>query len=470
MVKKIKTELVVLGSGPGGYAAAFRASDLGKKVVLIEQYKTIGGVCLNVGCIPSKVLLHVAKVVEDAHDIAPFCVGFSKLNLDIGKICEWKKSVVKKLTSSLEMMAKQRHVELIVGYGKFTSSNELCIDNDEKTVIHFEKAIIAVGSKPVELPFIPDDPRVMNATDALELENVKGHLLVIGGGIIGLEMATVYHALGGKISVVEQMDQIISGADVDIVKPLYQRIQKRYNEILLKTSVKKVEAKEDGLYVTFEGENAPKQTRKYDRILMAIGRCPNGKLIDVEKAGVKVDDKGFIGVDSQMRTNISHIYAIGDVVGQPMLAHKATYEGRLAAEAITGKKHYNDARCTPSVSYTDPEVAWVGLTEKKAKKQGIKYEKYVFPWAASGRALSLGRSEGFTKLLFNENGTVIGGGIIGVNAGDLISEISLAIEMGCNAEDVALTIHPHPTLSETIMMACEMFEGTITDLVLPKKK
>lgn len=469
-MKEIKTELVVLGSGPGGYAAAFRANDLGKKVILIERYGTIGGVCLNVGCIPSKALLHVAKVIEDAYDIAPFFVGFGELNLDISKICEWKKSVVKKLTSGLEMMAKQRNVELVKGYGKFISSNELSIDNDENTVIHFEQAIVAVGSKPIKLPFVPDDPRVMNSTDALELEDVNGHLLVIGGGIIGLEMAAVYYALGGTISMVEQMDQIIPGADVDIVKPLYQRIQKRYNEIFLKTSVKKVEAKEEGLYVTFEGENAPKQLRKYDRILMAIGRSPNGKLIDIEKAGVKVDNQGFIGVDNQMRTNISHIYAIGDVVGQPMLAHKATYEGRLAAEVITGKKYYNDANCIPVVSYTDPEVAWVGLTEKKAKKQGINYEKCLFPWVASGRALSLGRSEGFTKLLFNEHGTVIGGGVIGVNAGDLISEIALAIEMGCNAEDVALTIHPHPTLSETIMMTCEMFEGTITDLILPKKK
>ena len=470
MAKELKTEVVVLGSGPGGYTAAFRANDLGKKVVLIEQYETIGGVCLNVGCIPSKALLHVAKVVDDAHDMAPFGMGFGKLNLDISKIRTWKESVVKKLTIGLKMMAQKRKVEIITGYGKFTSSNELSIDNDEKTVIHFEQAIIAVGSKPVKFPFIPDDPRVMDSTDALELEDVKGHLLVIGGGIVGLEMATVYHALGGKISVVEQMDQIIPGADADIVKPLYQRIQKRYNEILLKTSAKKIEAKERGLYVTFEGENSPKQTQKYDRILMAMGRCPNGKLIDAEKAGVKVDDRGFIEVDNQMRTNVSHIYAIGDVVGQPMLAHKATYEGRLAAEVIAGKKHYNNARCIPAVSYTDPEVAWVGLTENGVKKEGIKYEKGIFPWSASGRALSLGRNEGFTKLLFDENGTVIGGGVVGVNAGDLISEVALAIEMGCDAEDVALTIHPHPTLSETIMMTCEIFEGTITDLIHLKKK
>lgn len=470
MAKEIKTDVVVLGSGPGGYAAAFRVADLGKTVVLVEQYETIGGVCLNMGCIPSKALLHVAKVVDDAYNIASFGVDFSKPKLDISKIYEWKEGVVKKLTSGLKMMAKQRKVEIVTGYGKFTSSNKLSIDNKEKTVIHFEQAIIAVGSQPLKLPFIPDDPRVMDSTDALELEEVEGHLLVIGGGIIGLEMATVYHALGGKISIVERMDQIILGADADVVKPLYQRIQKCYNEILLKTSVKKVEAKEDGLYVSFGGENAPKQPKKYDRILVAVGRSPNGKLIDAGKAGVKVDDRGFIAVDNQMRTNVSHIYAVGDVVGQPMLAHKATYEGRLAAEVIAGKKHCNDARCIPAVAYTDPEVAWVGLTENEAKKEGIKYEKGVFPWVASGRALSLGRSEGFTKLLFDENGTVIGGGVVGVNAGDLISEIALAIEMGCDAEDVALTIHPHPTLSETIMMACEMFEGTITDLIPPKRK
>ncbi|AIT63636.1 dihydrolipoyl dehydrogenase [Coxiella burnetii] len=472
MTKEIKTEVVVLGSGPGGYAAVFRAADLGKKVVLVERYETIGGVCLNVGCIPSKALLHVAKVIDDAKDMSSFGIDFGKAALEIEKIRSWKENVVKKLTGGLKMMAKQRKVEIITGYGKFSSSNELAVENKEKSVtkIKFDQAIIAVGSLPVKLPFIPDDPRIMDSTGALELEDVKGHLLVLGGGIIGLEMATVYHALGTKISVVEMMDQLIPGADADVVKPLHQRIQKRYEEILLKTKVTKIEPKKDGLYVTFEGENAPKEPKKYDRILVAVGRSPNGKLIDAEKAGVKVDDKGYIAVDKQMRTNVSHIYAIGDVVGQPMLAHKATYEGRLAAEVIAGKKHYNDARCIPAVAYTDPEVAWVGLTEAQAKEKGIKYEKGVFPWAASGRALSLNRSEGSTKLLFDEKGTVIGGGIVGVNAGDLISEVALAIEMGCDAEDVGLTIHPHPTLSETVMMACEMFEGTITDLIPPKKK
>ena len=472
MAKEIKTEVVVLGSGPGGYTAAFRAADLGKKVVLIEQYETIGGVCLNVGCIPSKALLHVAKVIDDARDIASFGVNYDNSKLDISKIREWKESIVKKLTSSLKTMAKRRMVEIVTGYGKFISSHALFIDydNKEKIIIHFEQAIIAVGSQPVKLPFIPDDPRVMDSTNALELEDVKGHLLIVGGSTIGLEMATIYYALGGKISVVERMNRIIPRADADIVKPLYQRVQKRYNEILLKTSVKKVEAKEDGLYVTFEGENAPKQPQKYDRILVAAGRCPNGKLIDAENAGIKVDNRGFITVDNQMRTNVSHLYAIGDVVGQPMLAHKATYEGRLAAEVIANKKYYNDARCIPTIAYTDPEVALVGLTEDEAKKEGIKYGKSVFPWTASGRALSLGRSEGFTKLLFDENGKVIGGSVVGVNAGDLISEIALSIEMGYSAEDIALTIHPHPTLSETIMMACEMFEGTITDLIPIKKK
>ncbi len=471
MTNEITTELVVLGSGPGGYAAAFRAADLGKKVVLVERFDSIGGVCLNVGCIPSKALLHVAKVIDDAEEAAPFGVDFGKPKIDVEKVRDWKNKVVSKLTGGLKMMAKQRKVDVVTGYGKFIDANHLEVDNGkDKKTIKFDEAIIAVGSLPVKLPFIPEDPRIIDSTGALELEDVKGHMLVLGGGIIGLEMATVYHALGAKISIVEMMDQIIPGADADIVKPLYQRISKRYESILLKTSVTKVEAKKDGLYVTFEGENAPDKPQKFDRILVSVGRRPNGKRIDAEKAGVNVDDRGFIAVDNQMRTNVSNIYAIGDVVGQPMLAHKATYEGRLAAEVVAGKKHFNDARCIPSVAYTDPEVAWVGLTENEAKKQNIKYEKGVFPWMASGRALSLGRSEGSTKLLFDEHGTVIGGGIVGVNAGDLISEVALAIEMGCDAEDVALTIHPHPTLSETVMMATEMYEGTITDLIPPKKK
>lgn len=467
MGKEIKTEVVVLGSGPGGYAAAFRAADLGKKVLLVERYETMGGVCLNVGCIPSKALLHVAKAIDDTHNMVSLGISFSELKLDIEKILGWKESIIKKLTSGLKMMAKQRKVGVFTGFGKFTDVNKITVESKEKIIIHFEKAIIAVGSLPIKLPFIPEDPRIIDSTNALELEDVKAHLLVLGGGIIGLEMAMVYHALGAKISIVERMDQIIPGADIDVVKPLYQRIQKLYEAVLLKTNVTKVEAKKDGLYVTFEGENTPKEPQKYDRILVAVGRMPNGKLIDAEKAGVQVDERGYITVDKQMRTNVSHIYAIGDVAGQPMLAHKATYEGRLAAEVIANeKKHYNDARCIPVVVYTDPEVAWVGLTENEAKKESIKYKKGVFPWAASGRALSLNHhSGGLTKLLFDENGRVIGGGIVGTNAGDLISEVALAIEMGCNAEDLALTIHPHPTLSETVMMACEMYEGTITDLI-----
>jgi len=471
MANEIKTELVVLGSGPGGYAAAFRAADLGKKVVLVERFDSIGGVCLNVGCIPSKALLHVAKVIDDAEEAAPFGVDFGKPKIDANKVRDWKNKVVSKLTGGLKMMAKQRKVDVVTGYGKFIDANHIEVDNGkDKQIINFEEAIIAVGSLPVKLPFIPEDPRIIDSTGALELEDVNCRMLVLGGGIIGLEMATVYHALGAKVSIVEMMDQIIPGADADVVKPLYQRISKRYESILLKTSVTKVEAKKDGLYVTFEGDSAPGKPQKFDRILVAVGRRPNGKLIDAEKAGVNVDDRGFIAVDNQMRTNVSNIYAIGDVVGQPMLAHKATYEGRLAAEIIAGKKHFNDVRCIPSVAYTDPEVAWVGVTENQAKQENIKYEKGVFPWMASGRALSLGRSEGVTKLLFDEHGTVIGGGIVGVNAGDLISEVALAIEMGCDAEDIALTVHPHPTLSETVMMATEMYEGTITDLIPPKKK
>lgn len=469
MIKEITTELVVIGSGPGGYAGAFRAADLGKKVVLVERYENIGGVCLNVGCIPSKALLHAAKVIDDAEEMAPFGIKFAPPAIDITKVRDWKNSVIKKLTGGLKMMSKQRQVEIVTGHAKFTSPNEVLVDNgQEQTRISFKEAIIAVGSVPVKLPFIPEDKRIMDSTGALELADVSGHLLIIGGGIIGLEMATVYHALGAKISIVEMMDQIIPGADADVVKPLYQRIQKRYEKILLKTSVTQVDAKPDGLYVTFKGEGAPTEPQRFDRILVAVGRKPNGKLIDAEKAGVKVDDRGFIAVDKQMRTNVPHIFAIGDVVGQPMLAHKSTYEGRLAAEVVAGKKHFNDARCIPSVAYTDPEVAWVGVTESQAN--GIHYRKAVFPWMASGRALALNRSEGFTKLLFDEHGKVIGGAIVGVNAGELIAEVGLAIELGCHAEDLALTIHPHPTVSETIMLTAEVFEKTVTDLYLPKDK
>ncbi len=468
----IQTEVVVLGSGPGGYTAAFRAADLGKKVVLIEK-DAIGGVCLNVGCIPSKALLHAAKVIDEAKEMSTHGVQFSKPGIDAKKLSEWKNSVVKKLTGGLSMLAKQRKVEVVYGEGKFTSPNAITVTTSEgKTqTIEFQQAIIAAGSRPVSLPFLPQDERIIDSTGALELNEIPGSMLVIGGGIIGLEMATVYHELGTAITVVELMDQIIPGADNDVVMPLYKRIKQKYKNIYLKTKVTKVEAKKDGLYVTFEGENAPQQPEKFDRILCAVGRRPNGDQLDAAKAGVRVDDRGFIAVDKQQHTNVPHIFAIGDITGNPMLAHKAIPEGRVAAEVIAEFKHYFDPKCIPSVAYTDPEVAWVGVTENEAKAKGIKYGKGVFPWAASGRSLSLGRSEGSTKLMIDEEShRVIGAGIVGPNAGELMGEIALAIEMGCDVDDLALTIHPHPTLSETIVMAAEVFEGTITDLYLPRKK
>lgn len=472
MSSVIQTEVVVLGSGPGGYSAAFRAADLGKKVTLIERYDVIGGVCLNVGCIPSKALLHGAKVIDEAKEMSEYGIDFGKPKIDLSKLRNWKNKVVSRLTGGLAMLAKQRKVTVINGTGLFVSPNEIEVTGKEgKQTIRFENAIVAVGSRTVKLPFIPEDPRILDSTSALELEQTDCRMLVIGGGIIGLEMATVYHALGAKISVVELMDQIIPGADRDVVMPLQKRIEKRYEKIMLKTKVTKVEAKKDGLYVTFEGENAPDKPEKYDRILVAVGRRPNSDKIDAQKAGLKINDRGFIEVDKQMRTNVPNIYAIGDVVGNPMLAHKAVPEGRLAAEVICGKKHYFDPACIPSVAYTDPEVAWVGVTENEAKAKGLQYGKGVFPWAASGRSLSMGRDEGLTKLIFDEKThRIIGAGIIGPNAGELISEMALAIEMGCDAEDIALTIHPHPTLSESIMMASEIYEGTITDLYMPKKK
>jgi dihydrolipoamide dehydrogenase len=472
MSNDLQTEVVVLGSGPGGYTAAFRAADLGKKVILIERYESLGGVCLNVGCIPSKALLHAAKVIDEAHEVSAYGIDFGKPKIDPKKLRDWKNKVVTKLTGGLKMLAKQRKVEIVSGVGKFVSSNEILVEGEKgKQKIRFEQAIIAAGSRPVKLPFLPDDPRIIDSTGALELEETTGKLLVIGGGIIGLEMATVYHALGAEITIVELMDQIIPGADKDIVTPLYKRIQKRYQAILLKTKVTKVEAKKDGLWVTFEGENAPEKPEKFDRILCAVGRRPNGDQIAADKAGVKVDERGFIAVDKQLRTNVPHIYAIGDVVGNPMLAHKAIPEGRVAAEVISGLKHYFDPKCIPSVAYTDPEVAWVGMTENEAKAKGIQYGKGVFPWAASGRSLSLGRDEGLTKLIIDEKThRVIGGAAVGPNAGELVAEMGLAIEMGCDVEDISLTIHPHPTLSETVAMAAEVFEGTITDLYLPKKK
>ncbi len=469
----IETDVAVLGSGPGGYSAAFRAADLGLKVVLIERYDNIGGVCLNVGCIPSKALLHAAKVIEEAEDMSNYGIGFSKPKLDIKKLHTWKESVVTRLTGGLKALAKQRKVEIVHGYGKFISSNQIEVEGEKgKTTVSFKHAIIAAGSLPVNLPFIPEDKRIIDSTGALELRQTKGDMLIIGGGIIGLEMATVYNALGADISVVEFMDQLMPGADKDLVKPLHKHVEKNYKAIMLKTKVTKVEAKKDGIWVTFEGDNAPKdQSVRYDQVLVAVGRKPNGALIGAENAGVKIDERGFIPVDNQQRTNVPHIYAIGDVVGQPMLAHKAVPEGRIAAEVIAGKKHYFDPKVIPSVAYTDPEVAWTGVTETQAKEQGINYDKGVFPWAASGRALSVNRPEGMTKMIFDaDSHQVIGAGIVGPNAGELISEVSLAIEMGCDAEDLSLTIHPHPTLSESVMMATEIFEGTITDLYMPKKK
>jgi dihydrolipoamide dehydrogenase len=471
MSQNIKADVVVLGSGPGGYTAAFRAADLGKKVVLIERYSNIGGVCLNVGCIPSKALLHSAEVIRQAEASSAHGIDFGKPKIDLKKIKGWKDGIVSKLTGGLKMLAKQRKVEIIEGYGKFISSTEIVVDGEKgKISVQFESAIIAVGSEPVKLPFVPEDPRIFDSTGALDLVDTQGEMLVLGGGIIGLEMATVYGALGSKITVVEMMNQIIPGADADLVKPL-QKQMSSYTDFWLETKVTKVEAKKDGIYVTFEGKNAPSIPKKFDRVLVAVGRRPNGSAIDADKAGVKVDERGFIPVDKQMRTNVPNIFAIGDVVGNPMLAHKALAEGRVAAEVIAGMKHFFDPITIPSVAYTDPELAWAGVTEKEAKERGIKYDKGVFPWAASGRALSMARSEGFTKVIFDkETNTIIGAGIVGTHAGDLIAEACLAIEMRCDAEDIALTIHPHPTLSETIAMATEAFEGTITDLYMPKKK
>jgi dihydrolipoamide dehydrogenase len=469
----LHAEVLVLGAGPGGYSAAFRAADLGKQVVLVERWPTLGGVCLNVGCIPSKALLHAAKVVEEAHEMAANGVGFGAPTIEIDRLRGWKDGIVKRLTGGLSGLAKARKVTVVQGVGAFASLNQLIVTEKSgatKTV-SFERAIIAAGSEPVTLPFIPhSDPRVIDSTGALALDDVPKRLLVLGGGIIGLEMATVYHALGAKVTIVELMDQIIPGADKDVITPLMKRIDKQYEAIYLKTKVTKVEATPEGLVAHFEGGKAP-ATDIFDKILVAVGRRPNGKLIGAENAGVKVDERGFIVVDKQMRTNAPHIFAIGDIVGQPMLAHKAVHEGHVAAEVAAGKNSVFDAKVIPSVAYTDPEVAWVGLTENEARAQGAKYGKGVFPWAASGRSLSLGRDEGVTKLLFDEaTHRLIGCGIVGPNAGELVAEAALAIEMGADAEDIALTIHAHPTLSETIGMAAEMYEGTITDLIAPKKK
>jgi dihydrolipoamide dehydrogenase len=470
-------EVLVLGAGPGGYTAAFRAADLGKKVVLVDRRTTLGGVCLNVGCIPSKALLHAAKVIDEAADFGQHGITFNGAGapvVDLDRLRGWKDGVVKRLTGGLAQLARQRRVTVVIGTGTFASPNQLVVDladGDGTKVVTFEQAIIAAGSEAVTLPFIPHaDPRVIDSTGALELGGIPKRLLVLGGGIIGLEMATVYHALGAKVTVVELMDQIIPGADRDIVTPLHKRIEKRYEAIHLKTKVTQVEARPDGLVVTFEGAKGP-ATDSFDRLLVAVGRRPNGRAIGAENAGVRVDERGFIPVDRQMRTNVMHIFAIGDIVGQPMLAHKATHEGKVAAEVAAGHNRVFDAKCIPSVAYTDPEVAWAGVTENEAKANGVKYGKGSFPWAASGRSLSLGRDDGLTKVLFDEaTGRLIGCGIVGPNAGDLIAEAALGIEMGADAEDIGLTIHPHPTLSETIAMAAEMFEGSITDLIAPKRR
>ncbi len=468
----VHAEVVVLGSGPGGYTAAFRAADLGKKVVLIEKDSSLGGVCLNVGCIPSKALLHSAKVITEAEEMAEHGISFSKPEVDLNKLRDWKESVVKQLTGGLGGLAKARKVQVVNGYGTFTGPNMIEVDNNgEKSTVSFDQCVIAAGSEPVTLPFIPhDDPRVIDSTGALELEDVPERLLVLGGGIIGLEMATVYDALGSRVTIVEFMDQIIPGADKDVVKPLHKRIEGRYEAILTKTKVTAVKATDAGLEVTMEGPKG-EVVDTFDKVLVAVGRRPNGAKVNAAAAGVAVDERGFIAVDSQQRTGVPHIFAIGDVVGQPMLAHKAVHEGKVAAEVAAGHKRHFDARVIPSVAYTDPEVAWVGVTETQAKAEGMKVGKGVFPWAASGRSLSLGRSEGLTKLIFDEESErVIGAGIVGPNAGDLIAEVALAIEMGADAVDLGHTIHPHPTLSETVNFAAEMFEGTITDLMPPRKK
>lgn len=469
MTKKV--DLVVLGSGPGGYTAAFRAADLGLSVILVERYPTLGGVCLNVGCIPSKALLHLAKVVAEAEDSAAHGIEFGKPKINSAKMVAFKNSIIKKLTGGLSALAKQRKVEVLVGEGKFLSPNTIeVVDGKNKQTVEFKNAIIAVGSESVNLPFIPEDKRIFSSTGALNLKDIKGDLLVLGGGIIGLEMATVYSALGVKVTVVEFLDQLIPAADLDLVQVLQKRMQKKGVTFLLKTKVTKVEAKKEGLFVTMEGEHATSKPLCFQQMLVAVGRKPNGNKINAEKAKIKVDDKGFIPTDAQKRTNVEHIFAIGDVVGQPMLAHKAIPEGKVAAEVISGKKHYFDPLCIASVAYTDPEVAWVGLTEKEAKEKGINYAKATFPWVASGRALSVGREEGMTKLLFcPKTKRLLGAGFVGVNAGELVAEAALAIEMGSDVEDIALTIHPHPTLSETFALAAEMFEGTITDLYLPKR-
>lgn len=466
-------DVLVLGAGPGGYSAAFRSADLGMNTILIERYSTLGGVCLNVGCIPSKALLHTAQVLEEAQHMGEHGIAFAKPKIDLDKLRAHKAGVVGKLTGGLAGMAKGRKVKTVQGVGSFLSANHLEVTaaDGSKQVIQFNKAIIAAGSQPVHLPFIPDDPRIVDSTGALELPFIPKRMLIIGGGIIGLEMATVYSALGARLDVVEMLDGLMQGADRDLVKVWQKRNAPRFDNIMLKTKTVGVEATKKGILVTFEGEQAPKEPQLYDMVLVSVGRTPNGKKIGAEKAGVSVTDRGFIPVDKQMRTNVPNIFAIGDVVGQPMLAHKAVHEAHVAAEAAADEKAFFDARVIPSVAYTHPEVAWVGLTEDQAKDQGIKVGKAVFPWAASGRAIANNADDGFTKLLFDEETKrVVGGGIVGMNAGDLIGEVCLAVEMGADAVDIGKTIHPHPTLCESVGMAAEVYKGVCTDLPAQKKK
>ena len=472
MSNSIQAQVVVIGAGPGGYTAAFRAADLGLNVVLVEKYSTLGGVCLNVGCIPSKALLHSAKVIDEAKSMESHGVSFGEPSIDIDKIREYKDGVVGQLTKGLSGMAKMRKVKVVQGVAKFTSNNSLAIEgNDEVSAITFENCIIAAGSRVVQLPFLPEDDRIIDSTGALELKDVPEKMLVLGGGIIGLEMATVYRALGSQIDIVEMFDQLIPAADKDVVKAFQRYVSKQYNKIMLETKVTKVEAKDDGLWVTFEGKKAPKEPVRYDKILSAVGRRPNGDLLDIEKAGLATNEQGFIPVDAQLKTSVPGIYAIGDIVGQPMLAHKATHEAHVAAEVVAGKKHAFEPQCIPSVAYTDPEIAWVGLTEKEAKEKGIDYGVGTFPWAASGRAIGAGRTEGFAKSIYDKsNNRIIGAAIVGINAGEIIGEAGLAIEMGCDAEDIALTVHAHPTLSESLAFSAEAYEGTCTDLPPARKK
>ena len=466
----IKTQVLVIGSGPGGYTAAFRAADLGKEVVLVENYETLGGVCLNVGCIPSKSLLHTAQIINEAKHASQLGINFGEPKIDIDGVRKNKENIVNKLTGGIQALAKARKVKVVMGYAKFLTKNKVSLEGTDE-VIEFEHCIIAAGSRVTKLPMFPfNDERVMDSTDALMMDDIPKRLLVVGGGIIGLEMATIYDALGSEITIVELGGQIIPAADKDIVSPLLKRIKKNYANIFLNTKVTKMTASKKGIKVNFEGKDAPK-TDTFDKVLVAVGRSPNGQMIGAENAGVNVDQNGFISANNQMQTNVDNIFAIGDIVGQPMLAHKATHEAKVAAEVICGQKSGFDALTIPSVAYTDPEVAWTGKTEKELTEEGIKFDKGVFPWAASGRSLSIGRSEGVSKGLFDaKSGKILGMGICGTNAGDLISEASLAIEMGCDMSDIALTIHAHPTLSETTAFAAEMVEGTITDLMPPKKK